>query len=297
MQNGRIDVLYIVDFNLNKLKEYRVENGYISDAEVAEDNVLKIWRRTSEHASLESDYVLYNEPMLHDIEYYNVYEDLRMRETWLYTDTTQNDVPLVYYARGVESYNDTEVAFDAESDRFMGYYVSYDNEKFKCNSFKDAYVLAYENEGNILNYQGRLILRPTVRDSQKNLNGPYVDAVGEEAAEQQREVLEWLITFEKASGSPIMSSTNMLENLKGTFPEYEFVNLSGMPLNRALTMISYGYPLIVKNSEGTWCVIDGYSSGYIEVADPMDGTKVRYNRDSVIEGIASSGNVIYSYLR
>ena len=140
-------------------------------------------------------------------------------------------------------------------------------------------------------------MRPVVREDQKNLNGPDIEYVGEDVMEQQRAVLEWLLTFEKKAGEPVLDSSSMFENLRATFPEYEFVNLSGMPLNRALTMISYGYPLIVKNSEGTWCVADGYSGGYIEVADPKDGTVVRYNRDSVIEGIASSGNVIYSYLR
>ena len=296
-QNSRMDTLYIVDFKLNKLNEYSVENGYVSSADIVEGNVLKIWRRTAEHASLETDYLVYNEPTVHAVEYYNVYEDPWMRETWLYTDTNQNNAPLVHYARGVESYNETEVAFKAEADRFMGYYVSYEDVMERCTTFKEAYTLGYENEGNILNYQGALILRPVVRDSQKNLNGPDIDEVGDDANEQQREVLEWLFDFENIAGTPVMDSVSMFENLKSSFPDYEWINLSGMPLNRALTMISYGSPLIIKNSEGTWCVADGYSSGYIEVADPKDGTKVRYNRDSVIEGVASSGNVIYTYLR
>lgn len=297
VQNGCMDTLYIVDFNLNILKEYSVSGGYISDAEVREGNVLQIWRRNADHTDMESDYLIYNEPKIHSIETYNVYQALRMRETWLSTETVGNDAPIVHYARGIESYNDTEVAFHTEGERYMGYYVKYNDQLIKCTTFKEAYTFAYENECNILNYQGQLLMRPVVRESQKNLNGPDMEYVGDDVMEQQRAVLEWLLTFEKVAGEPALESTSMFENLKTTFPEYEFVNLSGMPLNRALTMISYGYPLIVKNSEGTWCIADGYSSGYIEVADPNDGTVVRYNRDSVIEGIASSGNIIYSYLR
>ena len=297
VQNGRMDVLYIVDFNLNKLKEYTVPDGYISDAEVREGNVLQIWRRKSDHTDMESDYLIYNEPRLHDIEVYNVYHELRMRESWLSTETIVNDMPIVHYARGIESYNQTEVAFHTESERYMGYYVKYNDELIKCGTFKEAYTFAYENECNILNYQGQLLVRPVIRDNQKNLNGPDIGEVGDDILEQQREVLEWLMTFEKKSGEPVMNGSSMFENLRATFPEYEFVNMSGIPLNRAITMISHGYPLIIKNSEGTWCVASGYSSGYIEVADPKDGTVVRYNRDSVIEGVASSGNVIYSYLR
>ena len=58
-----------------------------------------------------------------------------------------------------------------------------------------------------------------------------------------------------------------------------------------------GVPLIVKNSEGTWCVAEGYASGYISIADPKDGTVVSYEQASAVDGIASSGNVIYSYYK
>ena len=259
VQNGRMDTLYIVDFDLNILKEYTVSGGYISDAEVREGNVLQIWRRNADHTDMESDYLIYNEPKMNSIETYNVHQALRMRETWLTTETVGNDAPIVYYARGIESYNDTEVAFHTESERYMGYYVKYNDQLIKCTTFKEAYTFAYENECNILNYQGQLLMRPIVRESQKNLNGPDIESVGDDVMEQQGAVLEWLLTFEKAAGEPVLESTSMFENLKATLPEYEFVNLSGMPLNRALTMISYGYPLIVKNSEGTWCVASGYS--------------------------------------
>ena len=58
-----------------------------------------------------------------------------------------------------------------------------------------------------------------------------------------------------------------------------------------------GYPLVVKNSEGRWCVVEGYTNGYIIIADPGDGTVSGYEEAYAVAGIASSGNVIYSYYR
>ena len=75
------------------------------------------------------------------------------------------------------------------------------------------------------------------------------------------------------------------------------VDLTGIGLDDALSMISEGSPLIVKNSEGTWCVAEGYSDNHIEIADSKDGTVVKYERDSAVNGIASSGNIIYSYYK
>ena len=36
---------------------------------------------------------------------------------------------------------------------------------------------------------------------------------------------------------------------------------------------------------------------HIEIADSKDGTVVKYERDSAVNGIASSGNIIYSYYK
>lgn len=293
--DGRLGVLYVVDFHLNILKEYTVPGGHVSYAEV-NGNVVEIWRRNNDYSSLPVDYILYNDQAHVDYTT-DIWQELRMYETWLSTESYGNDMPLVLYARGVEAYRDTQIVFEMDNETDFGYYVSVDDTLTQCEEFKDAYQLAYETEGKILNHQGRLIMRPAVRDTSKGLNGPDMPMVGEENADQQKAVLEWLLTFEKQDGQPVMDTVSMYQNLQATFTDYEIVDLTGVPLNRALAMISNGMPLIVKNSEGTWCVAEGYGSGYIEIADPKDGTVVRYDSDSAIEGIASSGNVIYSYFR
>lgn len=295
--SGRMDAVYIVDFKRNVLKEYTVDGGYINDAEIKEGNVVQIWRRKNDHTDMESDYIIYNEQKSHNVEAYSSYQQERMYETWLTTEAYGNDEPIVMFARAIEAYRNTDMAFETEGERYTGYYVEVNGERLKCATFKEAFVTAYENDSKVLDYQGRLVLRPAVRADEKSLNGPGVTAVGDNANEQQREVLEWLLTFEKKKGEAVLDSDSMLENLKATFPDYTCVNMSGIPLQRALTMISYGYPLIVKNSEGTWCVCEGYGTTYIEIADPNDGTVVRYDWDSAVEGIASSGNIIYSYIR
>lgn len=295
VRDGRMDVLYIVDFNLNILNQYTVNDGHISDAAIHE-NVLEIQRRKNDYTALPVDYITYN-----DNDFQNVtterWQSQRMYETWLSTESYGNDMPVVMFARGVEVYRDTQVGFEPESERYMGYYVSVDNTLTKCPAFKDAYQLAYDTEGKILDHQGRLILRPAVRDTSRGLYGPDMPLVGEASGDQQKAVLEWLLTFEKEGGEPVVDSASMLQNLEDTFLDYEIVDMTGIPLDEALGMVSNGSPLIVVNSEGTWCVVEGYGASYIEIADSKDGTVIRYEEDSAVEGIASSGNVIYSYFR
>ena len=140
-------------------------------------------------------------------------------------------------------------------------------------------------------------MRPASRVSEKSLNGPGIGAVETDETAQQREVLQWLLTFEKKEGEPSLDGGGMLQNLQANFPDYHVVDLTGIGLDDALSMISEGSPLIVKNSEGTWCVAEGYSDNHIEIADSKDGTVVKYERDSAVNGIASSGNIIYSYYK
>ena len=295
VKDEQIQTLYIVDFDRNILKEYTVPNGYISYAEI-NGNLLEIERKKNDTTSLPVDYIMYNEG---NSEGYisDQWEESRMYESWIATESYGNDMPVVIFARGVETYRNTEVAFETEGAMSRNYYVSINDSLTKCTTFKEAYQMAYDDEGKVLNHQGRLIVRPSARDAAKRLNGPAMAAVGEENRAQQQAVLEWLMTFEKRDGDPVMDSDSMFENLQATFPDYEILDLTGIPLDEALTMISNGVPLIVKNSEGTWCVAEGYGNGFIEIADSKEGTVVRYNSDSAIEGIASSGNVIYSFIR
>lgn len=223
--------------------------------------------------------------------------DVRKRETWLVTNEYGNSLPVVSLPGAIEAYRNTQMEFQPESEEYTGYFVYADENMMKYTTFAEAYWAAMDDDGKVLDNQGRLISRPSVRFSEKDLGGPSIAAVDTDEAAQQRAVLEWLFQFEKISGEPELSSGDMFENLQANLADFHVVNMTGTGLNDALTMISEGAPLVVKNSEGTWCVAEGYGSGYITIADSKDGTVVKYEKDSAINGIASSGNVIYSYYR
>lgn len=292
-----MESVQIVDDDQNLLREYRVpDGGYITEAYITDD-LLTIYSRTKDHQDRPEDYILYNESEIQEAEIFDVYQELRMRETWISTDTYGNDMPVVLFARGVETYSDTQMAFKAEGNIYDGFYVNINGKLEPCPDFAQAYKKAFDNDGKIVDSQGRIIVRPASRVSEKSLNGPGIGAVETDETAQQREVLQWLLTFEKKEGEPSLDGGGMLQNLQANFPDYHVVDLTGIGLDDALSMISEGSPLIVKNSEGTWCVAEGYSDNHIEIADSKDGTVVKYERDSAVNGIASSGNIIYSYYK
>lgn len=292
----RLDVLYIVDSGLNVLKEYTVSGGYITGAGI-DGNLLEIFRRGNNQEDMPVDYILYNQNDSQDISTANVRDDLRKKETWLVTNEYGNDMPVVFFARAIESYRNTHMEFQAQSEEYTGYFV-YNNENLmKYPTFKEAYQEAMENGGKVLDSLGRIISRPSIRAEEKDLNGYNITLAESDEMGQQRAVLEWIFNYEKLSGEPVLNSNDMLENLRENLSDFHVVDMTGITLYDALTMISDGIPLVVKNSEGTWCVVEGYVNGYIVVADPKDGTVSGYEADSAINGIASSGNVIYSYYK
>ena len=295
-EEQRLDALYIVDEELNVLKEYTVSGGYITGASI-DENLLEISRRGNNQEEMPVDYILYNESDTQNISTIDVRDDARQRETWLVTEEYGYDMPVVLSARGIESYRNTHMEFQAQSEDYTGYFV-YNNENLmKYPTFKEAYSEALENGGKVLDSLGRIISRPSVLAEEKDLNGYNITLAETDVMAQQRAVLEWIFKYEKISGEPILDSDDMLENLQTNLPDFHVVDMTGIALDDALTMISDGYPLIVVNSEGTWCVVEGYVNGYIVVADPKDGTVSGYERDSAVNGIASSGNVIYSYYK
>lgn len=295
-EEQRLDALYIVDEELNVLKEYTVSGGYITGASI-DENLLEISRRGNNQEEMPVDYILYNESDTQNISTIDVRDNARQRETWLVTEEYGYDMPVVLSARGIESYRNTHMEFQAQSEDYAGYFV-YNNENLmKYPTFKEAYSEALENGGKVLDSLGRIISRPSVLAEEKDLNGYNITLAETDVMAQQRAVLEWIFKYEKISGEPVLDSDDMLENLQTNLPDFHVVDMTGIALDDALTMISDGYPLIVVNSEGTWCVVEGYVNGYIVVADPKDGTVSGYERDSAVNGIASSGNVIYSYYK
>lgn len=295
-EEQHLDVLYIVDPELNVLKEYTVPGGYITEASVDGD-LLEIFRQGDNQENMSVDYILYNQNDSQNIGTVNVRNDQRKQETWLVTNEYGNDMPVVLFARAIESYRNTQMEFQAQSEEYTGYFV-YNNENLmKYPTFKEAYEEALSNGGKVLDSLGRIISRPSVRVEEKDLNGYSITLAESDEMAQQRAVLEWIFNYEKLSGEPVLNSNDMLENLQANLPDFHVVDMTGITLYDALTMISDGIPLVVKNSEGTWCVAEGYVNGYIVIADPKDGTVSGYEQDSAVNGIASSGNVIYSYYK
>lgn len=292
----RLNVLYIVDFQLNVLKEYQVEGGYISGVQIR-DNLVEISRKSNNNEDMSSDYIVYNVMDSQMVSVSDVKQDLRMKESWLAVDAYGNSTPVVLFARAIETYRNTEMEFNVQGGGYTGYFVYQNNNLLKYPTFKEAYLEARDNGGRVLDSQGKIISRPSGQSEEKALAGGSIPAVGEDSKAQQKAVLQWIMDFEGFAGEPVLSGEDMLENLERNLPDVHVVDLSGISLEDALPMISDGSPLVVVNSQGTWCLVEGYKNGYITVADLKDGTVINYEWDSVVAGIASSGNVIYSYYK
>ena len=182
----------------------------------------------------------------------NVRDDVRKRETWLVTNEYGNSLPVVMFARGIESYRSTQIEFQPQGEEYTGYFVYANDNMMKYPTFVEAYWEALYNEGKVLDNQGRLISRPSVRFDEKDLGGPSIAAVDTDETAQQRAVLEWLFKFEKISGEPALDSGDMFENLQANLPDFHVVDMSGTGLNDALTMIYVGgkCPFLPPGADG-----------------------------------------------
>lgn len=291
-----LDVLYIVDFQLNVLKEYRVEGGYISDVAINGD-LLEISRKNTNNGDMPVDYILYNQTNGQTASAEDITQEVRMKETWLTIDEYGNTTPVVLFARAIEAYRNTQMDFTVQTAEYTGFYVYEGDNLFKYPAFKEAYQEALAEGGKILDGQGKIIGRPVSASGEADLDGYTITLAESDEQAQQKAVLEWIMDYENIDGEISLSASGMFESLEANLPDFHIVDMSGMALNDALPMITEGKPLVVKNSEGTWCVIEGYKNGYIVVADPKDGTVSGYEWDSAVNGIGSSGNVIYSYYK
>ncbi len=292
-----IETIYILDAKLNITKEYSAENNYITDAYV-DGTLLTIVRETKEGKSMDNDYIVYNEDQNQTVSIRNVFDEIRKNESWLVTDLADADEPVVLKARAITSYRKTDVDFVAEDEQYIGYFAGkIGKSPAKYRTFAQAYMSAYNDGGVVFDADERMICRPSVQDTSIELGRTAISAAGDDEKGQERSVLAWVMSYEKIGGEPDVSADTMLENMENSLKGCKAVDMTGININQALSMISQGTPLIVINSQGNWCVVTGYGDGYIVVADASDGSVVAYESDSVLEGIASSGNVIYGYYK
>lgn len=296
-KDDRIQTIYILDSKLNIVKEYTMEKNYISDAYVT-GSLLTICRQTKDGKVMENDYIVYNEDRNQQVSVRNVEDEVRKNESWLVTEVADADEPVVLKARAIEVYRTTDVDFVAEGEEYTGYFAGkIGKSPAKYRTFAQAYMSAYNEGGVVLDANERMICRPSVREKSIELGRTPISIAGDDEREQERSALAWIMSYEKIGGEPDISGNTMLENMQKSLKGCKVVDMTGININQALSMVSQGTPLIVLNSQGNWCVVSGYGEGYIVVADSSDGAVVGYETDSVIEGIGSSGNVIYGYYK
>ncbi len=296
-KDDRMKTIYILDAKLNIVKEYTVDKDYISDAYVS-GTLLTICRQTKDGEAKDNDYIVYNEEINQTVSIRNIEDEIRKNESWLVTDVADADEPVVLKARAIAVYRMTNVDFDAEGEQYTGYFAGkIGSSPAKYRTFAQAYMSAYNDGGVVFDADERMICRPTVRDKSIELGRTPISAAGEDEKGQERSALAWIMSYEKIGGEPDVSANTMIENMQQNLKGCKVVDMTGIHINQALSMVSQGTPLIVMNSRGNWCVVSGFGEGYIVVADANDGSVVGYETDSVIEGIASSGNVIYGYYK
>ena len=291
---SRMESLRVVDEDLNIVREYTVDNGYITDAQI-QDTVLTIHRADNSGQTMADDFILKYDSSGQVINAQTISAGERMQETAIATNEYGYDTPIVQTARVVVAYRDTTMDFSLGDQEFAGFYVYNQDRLQKFNTFAQAYTAALANGGKVEDSSGKTICHPnTVNET--DLDG-YEIAQSDTQEGQMQAVIQWLMTYESQEGTPAIDTTDMAEAMSANLPNVHVVDMTGIGLDDALAMVTEGYPLVVKNSEGRWCVVEGYTNGYIIIADPGDGTVSGYEEAYAIAGIASSGNVIYSYYR
>lgn len=291
---AKMEKICLVDGQLNTVRDYTVENGYITDAWI-DEGILTISRADNSGRAMDDDFIIRYDAEGETLSALTMSAGARMRETVIATGEYGYDTPIVQTARAVVAYRDTTMDLALEDQGFTGYYVYGPDQLTKYGTFARAYAAALENGGKVEDSSGKTLCHPG-EVVETDLDGYEIDQA--DTAEGQLEaVVSWLMDHESVAGDPVIASSDMLEILTANLPHVQAVDMTGIALDDALAMLAEGYPLVVKHPEGRWCVVEGYTNGYIVMADPEDGTVSGYDAEHAVRQIASAGNVIYSYHR
>lgn len=163
-----------------------------------------------------------------------------------------------------------------------------------------AVSLAYENNGVVLNNDGRVIYDKKVRPKKNQIMAISGKKVEENASKEDEKAL--CINTLLAYNGITEDVTELVKNnsaemiLKEKMPEAEILNLAGCNLDAALGYVAQDIPVLVEYADGSAVLLIGYNEYNTVIMDPVRGEVYKVGINDSTELFEENGNRFYTYI-
>lgn len=321
--------LVIEAANGSILKTYEIENIYVMDGEIKENQLnftrVEGVRETVEESEEENegDAIQETKPLGKLVELIPIMDDQitsnsKIEEgtnkkttavTDLYETIHQIEVKKEIDTKGIKFLTPKEVLFEGgrrlepednpemTKERYLVYTKGEISSIF--SNAATAVLYAYENVGTVLDYYGNEIYKrgETV---ERNQIMAIQEAKITEEKDSMAVCLDTILQFEGISRNTefmLQQGQNAQEILENNLKDYDVLNLTGCPMDVALYYMNQDIPVLARQGDDSYVLIIGFNQQNVVLFDPEIGKIFKHGMNDSREMFAKNGNCFVTYAR
>ena len=321
--------LVIEAANGSILKTYEIENIYVMDGEIKENQLnftrVEGVRETVEESEEENegDAIQETKPLGKLVELIPIMDDQitsnsKIEEgtnkkttavTDLYETIHQIEVKKEIDTKGIKFLTPKEVLFEGgrrlepednpemTKERYLVYTKGEISSIF--SNAATAVLYAYENVGTVLDYYGNEIYKrgETV---ERNQIMAIQEAKITEEKDSMAVCLDTILQFEGISRNTefmLQQGQHAQEILENNLKDYDVLNLTGCPMDVALYYMNQDIPVLARQGDDSYVLIIGFNQQNVVLFDPEIGKIFKHGMNDSREMFAKNGNCFVTYAR
>lgn len=288
-----MDKIYILDRDLNVIREYSAGGKYILNVKFNDSSVdITLAERSGSGYTLsEGDYLVSNKVQEEEsISLTTVYDNVRRNEVYLKLPVTSLTKPLAQTAR-MQDFEESVFEIDAQPASDKYYLYTGDGLYRDYTSLTDAIEACTKPTGIVVSESKQIVWQKSVKAPTARLE-IYEIKKGSHIASIVSAICGYA---ENKTEVSVDSAQSLRQALQANLSEHTPVSLKGLNLDDALYFVSSGRPVVAKLRANEFVLIVGYNSEYLQIADPSTGEVSDWNYRTYKTTFEEQGNVFLSY--
>lgn len=287
-----MEKLYIVNEELETVREYANEGKFITNVEFQENAIyLTLVTMTADgFQEAEADFLArITEKTVSEIAIDVIYDKDKRNECYLTLPESISTEPLMMVSRKSGA-SDTAITIDIEFLTPKYFVYSGISAAVEYSDLTQAIEICAQQSGMVVSSSKAILWRADERSSSASTS---ITEIG--IGNKINRVTEAICAYAEGKSSIDWNeSMTMLEALEMNM-DHTVVSLKGLTLDEVLYFVYRGNPVVAKLREDYYVLIVGYNPDYLQIADPETGEVSDWNYKTYGEIFASEGSVFYSY--
>ncbi len=293
-----MDTLYIVDRDLNVIREYSSSGQYITGVQLGDSTInislatVSVVDGTTVLENESGDYLVYNETdEEEDIYLTQVYDSVMGNEVYIQLPSALASQALSQQAVTRSS---GDAVFEIQSDESTAekyYLYTGDGLYSDYTDLAEAILACTQPTGIVVSENKEIVWEKSVIASEYRTSFQTI-AQGDTIST----IVEAICSYaEDNTQVTVDSSMTLSQALSANLTQHQVVSLRGLSLEDVLYFVYNDRLVVVQRDEGEFVIIVGYNPYYLQVADPSTGEVGDWNYAYFKEAFEEEGNIFLSY--